>query len=427
VEEPCPSCPRPEPSLNDPPRGHHYPGGIIRAGVQLVLTANNSFRAAARSFHIFSELAPNPTPSFWSLRNWVLRLGLFELNRPKERSEDWVFILDHTINIGTHKALLVLGIRLKDLQGKTGALGHQDMTVLGMEIQEHCTGEIVEEKLEAISREVGVPRLLVSDGGSDIKKGIGLFTQRHEQTDWNYDISHRLAKLLEHQLKGDPRWEEFLKQTAATRSLCQQSSLSYLMPPAQRTKARWMNLKPVIHWALKVVQNVEVPENQPEKFQELFGWLYDYEDDLCQYALMIRMCEEVCRIVKEKGIDAEQVERCREVLKENSVSDRLEAMAQEILKFLLEMQSHVVAGETLPGSSDVIESLFGKYKSMVSRSPMKGMSKLVLAVGALTSKLSPEVIREAMETVSMKAVNQWFKGYVPESMWSKRRKAMMGL
>jgi hypothetical protein len=358
------------------------------------------------------------------LRNWVFRLGLFELNKPKDRSNDWVFILDHTIAIGVHKAFLVLGIRLRDLQNKDGALGHQDMKVLGLEIQERSTGQIVDGKLEEISQKVGIPRLLVSDGGTDIKKGIGLFTERHPETDWNYDISHRLAKLLERELKEDPQWESFLKQTAATRCLCQQSSLSYLMPPAQRTKARWMNLKPVIDWALKVVQNAQVCPGDEDKFQELFGWLYDYEDSLCEYSLMIRMCEEVCRIVKEKGIDAAQVDRCRECLEETDGSDRLERLAQGILEFLMEMQCHVAVGETLPGSSDVIESLFGKYKAMVSRSPLKAMSKLVLAIGAITSNRTPEEVKEAMETVSMKAVEEWFKDYVPESMWAKRREAL---
>jgi hypothetical protein len=408
----------------DRPQGHHFTSGIIRAGIQLVLFANNSFRAAARSFQVFEELFHNPTPSFWSLRNWVLRLGLFELNKPKDRSEDWVFILDHTIAIGVHKAFVVLGIRLKELQGKEGALSHQDMTVLGVEVQERCNGQIVDEKLEEISQKVGIPRLLISDGGSDIKKGVGLFTERHPQTDWNYDISHRLAKLLESELKADVQWESFLKQTASTRSLCQQSALSYLMPPAQRTKARWMNLKPLIDWALKVIQNFQVGSSEEEKFNELFGWLYEYEESLCDYWLMIRMSQEVCRIVKEKGIDAEQVERCRQCLEESGGSERLERFAQDILKIVLEMQSHVAAGETLPGSSDIIESLFGKYKSMVSRSPLKAMSKLVLAVAALTSKRTSGEIKEAMETVSMKSVEEWFKAYVPESMWAKRKEAL---
>ena len=45
-------------------------------------------------------------------QNWILRIGLYELNRPKEMADDWVLILDHTIQIGKVKCLIVVGFRL---------------------------------------------------------------------------------------------------------------------------------------------------------------------------------------------------------------------------------------------------------------------------------------------------------------------------
>jgi hypothetical protein len=53
---------------------------------------------------------------------------------------------------------------------------------------------------------------LVSDAGSDIKKAADLFCERHGATDWISDVSHRMARLLEGELKGDPRWESFLSE-----------------------------------------------------------------------------------------------------------------------------------------------------------------------------------------------------------------------
>jgi hypothetical protein len=65
----------------------------------------NSFRGIAKTFEILSIDWANPgmerlsqdSPNFNTIRQWVLRLGLHELNRTKEDRADWIFILDMTI------------------------------------------------------------------------------------------------------------------------------------------------------------------------------------------------------------------------------------------------------------------------------------------------------------------------------------------
>ena len=78
-----------------------------------MLWANNSLRGAARSLAILVGEGAEACPSLWSIRNWVFRLGLFGVQRPKPRARDWVWILDHTIQVGAHKALLIVGVRLE--------------------------------------------------------------------------------------------------------------------------------------------------------------------------------------------------------------------------------------------------------------------------------------------------------------------------
>jgi len=124
------------------------------------------------------------------------------------------------------------------LKAEDFALGHQDVVVLGLEICERSNGEIVLEALERVREQIGEPRLLVSDAGSDIKKAATLFCEHHGHTDWIGDVSHRMARLLEAELIEDPKWESFLSRAAQCRNQCQQTALSPLMPPAQRGKAR---------------------------------------------------------------------------------------------------------------------------------------------------------------------------------------------
>ena len=62
-----------------------------------------------KTFELYKELLAE-APSFSSIRKWLVRLGLYELNREKERRDDWIFIVDLTVELGTEKGLVVLGV-----------------------------------------------------------------------------------------------------------------------------------------------------------------------------------------------------------------------------------------------------------------------------------------------------------------------------
>lgn len=411
------------PVRGDRPWGHTYRAKLISQAVNLVMKANSSLRGAAQSFQIFYPETPESNPSLWSIRNWVLRVGLHELQQPKLPAGDWALILDHTIQVGTHKALLVLGVRLGQLDRDHFALGHQDVKVLALEICAQSNGQKVLATLEKIQEQIGEPRLMVSDAGSDIKKAIGLFCERHPHTDWVPDVSHRMARLLEAELKENPVWECFLSQAAQCRSQCQQTPLSPLMPPAQRGKARWMNYQPLVTWALHLIQNPVPSWADLRLFKRLFGWVSDFEQEVGDCWMMMHLGQETGGILKRSGIDSESLSQCRELLKERAHGTRLRRYADGIREYLREVETKLRPGERLLGSSDIIESIFGKYKLLVERSPEKTITRLILAIGALTSQRTPESVSAALEAVNTKAVAEWFAQFINESPRSLRQKA----
>lgn len=67
-------------------------------------------------------------------------------------------------------------------------------------------GEKVNQCLDKISCQVGVPIQIVVDGGSDLNKGVKLFCEKYQKTKHFYDLSHKLARLLEKHLKDDEAW-----------------------------------------------------------------------------------------------------------------------------------------------------------------------------------------------------------------------------
>ena len=108
--------------------------------------------------------------------------------------------------------------------------------------------------LRDVAQRTGVPVQIVADHGSDLHKGITLFQQEHApECVETYDISHRIATLLKAELAPDDRWKAFLEHCSATLASFQQTDLAFLLPPRQRTKARFMHFEAHVEWAQQVL------------------------------------------------------------------------------------------------------------------------------------------------------------------------------
>ena len=42
--------------------------------------------------------------SYYAVRLWLMRLGLYQLSRPKVRADDWMWIMDHTMQCARENA-----------------------------------------------------------------------------------------------------------------------------------------------------------------------------------------------------------------------------------------------------------------------------------------------------------------------------------
>jgi hypothetical protein len=155
---------------------HTYSATTIFLLLQLVLSAI-SLLVSVRALTIINDVlgqALDKVPSWFSVRIWLLRLGYYKLRRSKPIANDWCWIADHTIQLGKMKCLLILGIRLSELPlGRS--LNYQDLEPIDLLPVENSTGEIVWEQREETAIKTGIPRAIVNDYGSDLKKGIEKF------------------------------------------------------------------------------------------------------------------------------------------------------------------------------------------------------------------------------------------------------------
>ena len=139
------------------PSGFHYSLITIRLAIQMVMVGLSSLRGATRCFHLISEFFKGGSPCHVVIQDWIMRFGFHKLLKPVEWREDWIYLLDHTIDFGVKKCLVVLGVTLEKFRQNQCKLCHQDMEILAITIHESATAASVQETLETVSATTGVP------------------------------------------------------------------------------------------------------------------------------------------------------------------------------------------------------------------------------------------------------------------------------
>ena len=125
--------------------------------IQGALVARAGQRCLAAVLQLVAPWLPggHETPCANTGRLWLLRLGLYELTRPKPKADDWVWILDHTVQLGGMKALIIVGIRLSQWEEPRRPLRHEDLTVLDVVPMRHSSGPAVQARLEVVAQQTG--------------------------------------------------------------------------------------------------------------------------------------------------------------------------------------------------------------------------------------------------------------------------------
>ena len=370
---------------------------------------------------------PHPTTG----RGWLLRLGLFQLQRPKDCADDWVWLLDHVVQNGTLKCLMIVGVRLSRLPAVGTCLTLEDLEPLAILPVERSTQEVVFEQLQAQAALSGVPCAVLSDEGSDLLGGKRRFCEIHPETRQLSDIAHFAARRLKQRLEQNERWQEFTRQASLTKSATGQTELAFLAPPSQRSKARFMNLGPLLAWSRKtlVVLEKRPPEVlvfcTPERLEEKFGWLREFHTELTLWSEWQTICETVIDNVRRNGYHAGTAARWESPQSEPRRSPPTSSpegafLRSELVAFVTQQSSQARPGERLPGSTEILESSFGRLKRLEGDHHKGGFTSLVLSHAALLGRTTTELIGQALEQVPLKHVWHWCREHLGTTLQSQR-------
>jgi hypothetical protein len=414
------------------PRFHHYSAREIGLFLKFVLSGSASLRGASKALQILlgefpGELLGAPTSNCG--RMWLQRLGLYELTRPKQHADDWMYVVDHTVQIGHIKCLLVIGCRLSELLDLSP--GHKDFEILALEPVEKSNADIIEQQLLALVPITSPPRAILSDGCRELKKGIAQFQARHTDTRALYDIKHKAALILKKALEGDARWAQFNGEVNKARQATQPTALAFLTPPTQRTKARYMNLQPMLQWCQAMLRYLQAPFSpSPQIPLEVgpvnihFRWLLGYQEDIAEWARMIQLLETAIDDCRQHGYHRNTAQQMQSPLKTLSAGPRSEQVADLMLKFLTEQAALAGEGEHLLATSECIESLISKAKHLEKQQASSGFTSLILGTAASVVPLTKRYIMSALEQVKTNHVLDWAKQKLGLSVQAQRHRTL---
>jgi hypothetical protein len=424
------------------PRGHRFAVLVIRLTIFWFVHLHVSCRAVCSVWNSLSAPLPSPGPGHQTVCTWAMRLGLFLLRRDLPRHPDWVFLIDSTLRLGNKKCLVILGARLSVMAGLDGAPATGDFTVLDVAVTVSCDADFVVGRLGQVCQRVGCPRQIVSDHSGEFTKGLPRFQKQHPDVVATYDVTHKMAILLETELEADERWLLFLKGCSGCLPRMQQTAGAFLMPPSLRKMARYMHVADHVEWARKVLgvldrrdvavlaKDLGVSSTEALAWlEQRLGWVKGFREDLRVWAALLELNKGVQAEVKNKGLSRQTPEQIQErfgqQVKQGQQAERWQRWWGRVVGYLKREADQVPEGQRWLASSDTIESLFGRFKNGTKGAPFPEMGANVLLLPVLlTSELPGELIRTAMEQVSGEEVERWVRQNVGDSTLAKIQRVL---
>jgi len=352
------------------------------------------------------QLIDSAVPAFSTIRSWILRLGHAELTRPLDRTQRWFRLIDHTIQVGDRKLLVILGGSLDRVAFGPRPLARDDLRLVALVPMTRSNGDAVERQLEVAASRTGVPRLIVSDQGSDLVKGIRDYAEWRPEVAHVADAAHVGANLLKASWESQPAWSRFLQKLQETATEPRQSSCAELTAPRLRPKGRFMNLEVQLRFVRMLLTRWDDPNPDP-RVVEHYGWLGEYRAAVTEWLAEHEWVRRTVGHLRRHGLHRGTRGELNGVWKGVGIRGRagLRSLARSWCGYVKRYRPRA-AGDRYVTSTEVLESSFGTLRLAHQRSD-SGPTGLVLAMGLIVGTRSEEQVRASLDATPQKVVDRW--------------------
>lgn len=368
-------------------------------------------------------------PDWTTVRTWLMRVGVAAIEEPVEQADDWVWMADHSNQIGPEKTLVILGLRASKMPPPGVALTHQDLRVLTIEPGVSWKRDDMARSYEKLGERIGFPLAVVIDGAVELREGAVVLQKHRKNTLILGDFKHYAANVLKRIIGGSPAFVQFTSQVGSTRSAIQQTELGHLTPPSLRLKARFMNMAATLAWAQMVLWQLAHPYSKARReisvarMNEKLSWLKEFREDISRWNACQAVVSASITFINEQGLFAGAANQLAAKLKSLSTCDDSREVTHQLLNFVRESEVKLAEGDRLPMSTEILESSFGLFKQLERQHSKGGFTSLLAAFGALLKPATPESIRNDFARVSVQTMRTWVRDNLKTTLVSKRQTA----
>lgn len=407
--------------------GHQYGPAMIALCCRLALLIG--FRAVPKVLHCISETwdIEMDIPSRDAVRNWNSRNGVAILQEA-EKADDWIWMVDHSVQLGKMFVLVVLGIRRSDVpQGRP--LRRQDMQTLAVLPTTSRTADEVSQQLQKVAGEFGVPIAVLCDGASELRQGVQSLEKLGFCGVILDDVKHKIANLLKRTVGKQEWWKAFEAELGKTSAMIAQTELEHLLPPRKKQKSRFMDFDRLIDWAMKVQGQLDaapLATKSSARLLEKLGWINNYREELAAWQQVRQMIGRTLEQTNACGVWIGSTEELRGRLDGFSLSPEwVRAFRCELLAINAHNASQLELltpeNRHLPCSTEMLESAFGSFKAIQAHHNRGTFTSLLATFATLFDTCKAAKIRERFARVSNQDLKAWLKtAGLTDSTQSKR-------
>jgi len=389
-----------------------------------------SYRSSTRILKIFQKrtsLDIQWIPHFTSVINWTCRAGKGLLSQVSKIDKPWIAIADHSIDIGIKQLFVVLRVEMDIFLQREGAITLKDCECIGIKVSSKVTGENVSKDLEDFFEKAGEPIAIIKDGGRVLNSGVELYKKRHN-SDMKIidDITHVVANGLKKQFEKTKSYKQYMKMLRDGATKLRQTDLAFLIPPKLRNKGRFQAISKLNSWSKKLIDKKIFSKKGRAKKGSLlrrvrvafpnFNLLKPF---IQNFIKTTDTTNQIMKLLKHSGLNITTYKQSTELLKKLPKNSKTRKTVRVWLEKHIKIQKEL-SPYPLPISSDIIESLFGKFKYILERSPQSDMNRATLLIPLICGNLDEQRILFALENSKHKELKKWEKENIPYTVRKKR-------
>lgn len=414
---------------------HSYPLEIIMFSIWLRSSSSISLDGVRKVLEVFNKVFDfnYKIPCKETIRTWEKKHSYYRLDSIKtEVTGDWAAIIDESITIGEEKILLVLGVPLS-LYKFGESLKFTDIKVLQISISKSWKADAISKVLNDLLSIGYDIKYVISDGCATLNCAI-----TKSNLEKVPDCTHAFGNILKSEYEQLEEYKSFDKACNILKKQTNIGANAIISPPKYRAKGKFLNLWEKSKWSNSMLKIMELPLRRRTKIlsdsmQDRLKFITNYKILIERLFLQCEVINELHKILKTNGLSEESVKDCRKIL-ENRYQQEMNIIQKDFTlktdSFRQKIETYFSQGldlikelnlPTIICTSDIIESMFGKYKERV-RKGSQSVTDDCLNMANFTGEFSRIETKEAMENTKIVDIENWRKKNCKDSLRAKKQK-----